>query len=267
MADTLRAQQERFAAHIRNPDSNPAPDDVEDRRMAIYRELFFNNLSNFIARSFPVLRKLFDEEGWNRMMRHFYTVHACHTPLFPEIPREFLQYLQDERGPQAGDPPFLLELAHYEWVELALDLDERELEDVPADRDGDLLTGVPVLSPLAWPLAYRFPVHRISPENKPEAAPDTPTHLLVYRTRQDQVKFMQLNGVTARMLTLLSGDTPAAAAPVKALTHRTGLSVLNAIADELDHPKREQLIQAGAAALQDLADRDVILGTRPAAAP
>ncbi|HKX55116.1 MAG TPA: putative DNA-binding domain-containing protein, partial [Xanthomonadales bacterium] len=35
-----------FAAHIRNPAVAPAPADVEDRRMQIYRDLFFNNICN-----------------------------------------------------------------------------------------------------------------------------------------------------------------------------------------------------------------------------
>ena len=36
--------QNEFMAHIRKPNTNPCPADVEDRRMAIYRELFFNNI-------------------------------------------------------------------------------------------------------------------------------------------------------------------------------------------------------------------------------
>ena len=70
----------------------------------------------------------------------------------------------------AGDPPWLAELAHYEWVELALQIAERRRLP-PHDPDGDLLDGVPVLSPLAWPLAYRWPVHRIGPDSSPSAPP------------------------------------------------------------------------------------------------
>ena len=48
MAELPEFQQKQyaFAAHIRDPENNPAPSGVEDRRMAIYRELFFNNLHN-----------------------------------------------------------------------------------------------------------------------------------------------------------------------------------------------------------------------------
>lgn len=254
MADSLKAQQERFTAHLRDPDRAPAPPDVEDRRMAIYRDLFFRNISGLVARSFPVLRRLHDDRAWNALMRDFYARHRFQTPLFPEIPREFLHYLQEERDEDAGDPPFLLELAHYEWVELALDLDERDLDAIDADPDGDLLSGVPVLSPLAWPLAYRFPVHEIRPGHEPDAAPEQPTHLLVYRNRADAVKFMRLNAVSARVVTMLKEDSG-----------QSGLDVLNAVADALQHPRREAVLEAGAGLLRDLARRDVILGTkRPA---
>ncbi len=251
MADRLRSLQEGFAAHIRNPDQHPAPAGVEERRMAIYRNLFFRNLSNFIAKSFPVLRRLYSDDDWQALIRDFYAVHPCHTPLFPEIPREFLQYLQDRRDRHPEDRPFILELAHYEWVEIALDLDERELDEVPADPDGDLLHEIPVLSPLAWALSYRFPVHRLRPDHQPTEPPQEPTHLLVYRRRDDRVKFMQLNGVTARMIELMKED--------RALT---GLDLLNTVATELAHPQPEKVIEAGAGVLQDLAARDIILGTR-----
>lgn len=252
MAERLRTLQERFAAHLRDPAANPAPDDVEDRRMAIYRRLFFNNVSNLVARSFPVLRRLHDDDAWRALIRDFYAHHVSRTPLFPELPREFLRYLQDERGERPEDPPYMAELAHWEWVELALDLDERDLDAIPADRDGDLLAGAPVLSPLAWPLAFRWPVHRIGPRNRPAEPPQTPTHLLVYRNREHAVKFIQLNGVSARVITLLQEGGG-----------RSGREVLQAVADELAHPRPERLAASGAKLLRDLAQRDIILGVTP----
>ena len=58
MADPagFAALQYAFAGHIRDPEHMPVPDGVEPRRMAVYRDLFYNNVENFIANSFPVLR-------------------------------------------------------------------------------------------------------------------------------------------------------------------------------------------------------------------
>jgi hypothetical protein len=159
--ESLARLQASFAAHIRDPQSVAAPEGIEDRRMGIYRDLFFNNIVNFLSGNFPVLRTLYTEKEWTTLCREFYRDYRCHTPLFPELPREFLQYLQDHRQDHEGDPPFMLELAHYEWVELALSLDEADIDTIEVDPEGDLLHGIPVLSPLAWPLSYRYPVHHI----------------------------------------------------------------------------------------------------------
>ena len=94
--------------------------------MNIYRELFYNNVEGFMASSFPVLRKIMDDAQWHALVRDYFSNHKARTPLFPEMPREFLHYLQEEREPQDSDPAYLLELAHYEWVELALSLADEE---------------------------------------------------------------------------------------------------------------------------------------------
>ena len=112
--------QYRFAAHLRDPRRHPAPRGIEARRMKIYRELFFNNVESFLATAFPVLRRITPEARWNAMARDFFARHESHQPLFRGIAAEFLRYLERERGRVKGDPPFLRELAHYEWVELAL---------------------------------------------------------------------------------------------------------------------------------------------------
>ena len=251
--ENLRTLQIAFAAHIRDPENHAAPADVEDRRMDLYRQLFFNNIKRILASNFPVLRKLYDDEAWRQLARDFYTEHRCQTPLFPELPKEFLRYLQDQRKDRPGDPAFLLELAHYEWVELALSMDEKELEDTEANSTGDLLEEVPVLSPLAWPLSYRYPVHRIRPGFEPEAPPDEATHILVYRDRNYQVKFMHLNDVSRLLLNLLQENRGL-----------TGLELLREIASRINHPDPSVVIDNGKKLLQDLRSKDILLGTRPA---
>jgi hypothetical protein len=257
--ERLKRQQTAFAGHIRDPESVPAPAGVEDRRMQIYRELFFNNINGFLSGSFPVLRRLFDEADWKQLVRDFFAEHRARTPLFPELPKEFLRYLQDFRGERPGDPPFMLELAHYEWVEMALSLDPRELDEVAARPDGDLLEAVPVLSPLAWPLSYRYPVHRIGPTFRPEMPPEAMTHLLVYRNRDDEVRFMQLNDMTQLLLQLLGENANQNGAD------RTGRELLALMAQRIGHPDPAALIRHGHKLLQDLRARDVVLGTRPPA--
>jgi hypothetical protein len=250
--EALANLQTSFAAHIRDPQAVAAPDGIEDRRMAIYRDLFFNNIRGFLSGNFPVLKTLYTDAAWAILCREFFSEYRCHTPLFPELPREFLQYLQNHRKDHEGDPPFMLELAHYEWVELALSLDEAEIDDIKVDPDGDLINGIPVLSPLAWPLSYQYPVHQIRVDYQPEAPPDEPTHLLVWRQRDFSIKFMLLNEISLLLVQKMKED-PA----------MSGLELLTAIAGIINHPKTEVVIQGGTALLNELRGKQVILGTRP----
>jgi hypothetical protein len=253
----LQRLQYAFAAHIRDPEHAPAPKGIEDRRMAIYRELFFNNVEALIGGAFPVLRRILGKQRWEAMLRDWFVRHRARTPLFLELSQEFLHYLAAERAPTEDDPPFLLELAHYEWVELALSIDERELETSGVDPDGDLLAAYPVLSPLAWPLAYAWPVHRLSPDFQPAKPPAETTRLVVYRNRNDQIGFLEINLVTARLLELLSA---AGEAPL------SGRECLLRIATELSHPDPDAVVAGGAEILAALRTRDVLLGTAPAPA-
>lgn len=219
--------------------------------MQIYRDLLYNNLAGFIEGGFPVLRRLYADRDWHRMVRDFFARHRCQTPYFLEIAQEFLTYLESEREAQAEDPPFLSELAHYEWVELALSVDDTEDDISGIDQNGDLLDGAPVVSSLAWVLAYSYPVHRIGPEFRPTQPSPQPHYLLVYRDRSDEVQFLELNPVTARLIDLSREDRG-----------ETGLQLLEAIARELGYSNPDAVIQGGAETLSALRDHGVILGTR-----
>jgi hypothetical protein len=244
-------RQLEFAAHIRDPAKQPPPSDMEERRMSVYRDLFYNNIESLLANNFPVLRRLLDEEHWHGLVRDFFSRHRSKTPYFSEIAQEFLDYLQEERESESGDPPFLLELAHYEWVELALSISEEAPDPGEADPNGDMMADIPLVSPLAWNLSYRYPVHRIRPDFQPDAPGDTHTHLVVYRTRQDEVEFMEINAVTQRLLQLLQ-DNP----------DWTGLTALTTIAHEIAHPEPDLVVKSGRQLLKDLRERNVVLGTR-----
>ena len=219
--------------------------------MNIYRELFYNNVEGFMASSFPVLRKIMDDEQWHALIRDYFSNHKARTPLFPEMPREFLQYLQEEREPRDSDPSFLLELAHYEWVELALSLADEEIDSNDINPDGDLLEGHPLLSSLAWPLQYHYPVHLIGPDYQPESPPESPTLIVAYRNTDDKIGFLEINPVTARLLQLLKEDN-----------EQSGRALLERIAAEINHADHDAVVQGGLSILQDLRMRDIILGTR-----
>lgn len=244
--EAFQAAQYRFAAHLRNPDKNPAPPGVEPRRLGIYRELIYNNIQGFISGAFPVLRQIVPDDHWQAMVADFVERHQSHSPYFLEISQEFLRYLQEERGAVEGDPAFMLELAHYEWVELALDVAEESLPD-NCGSGKSLLESHPQVSPLAWCLSYQFPVHRLGPDYQPAEPPTEPSFLVVYRNREDKVEFMEANAVTVRLLQLLEADDSL-----------SGRAALLQVAEELQHPDPQSLVASGGALLEKLYALDII---------
>ena len=226
--------QRSFAAHLRNPAENPPPEGVDTQRIGVYAELVSNNIGSFLRNCFPVLSKVLGETAWTVLVRQFYAQHACSTPYFHEIPAEFVQWLRTT-GLAPAFPPFVLELAHYEWLEIALMC--LAVEVIPSAPDTDLLDSTITLNPTAVLQIYRYPVHKISTDFQPQA-PET-THLLLFRDPHHQVQFMELNTVTARLVELLQTK------------QHIGRVALMQLADEMQHPEPAKLVTFGVQLLND----------------
>ncbi|MDX1625767.1 MAG: putative DNA-binding domain-containing protein [Wenzhouxiangellaceae bacterium] len=247
--DRLAAIQKRFSDHIRDPDRNPAPDGIEDRRLAIYRRLFFNNLSSLFSRNFPKVRESVDDGRWKALIRGFMAEHRATTPLFPELGREFIRYLA-ERTEQDPDCEWMAELAQWQFMATSARNDESEPAAVAADPQGDPVAGRPVLNPTLRIAHFRWPVHRIDPAHAP--GEPAATMLAIHRKRDDSLGRMELNAVTARLLELLAEQSTA-----------SGRAALEALATEMQHPDPERLVDQGRALLSSLIEREVLLGVEP----
>lgn len=237
------ARQLEFAAHIRNPTLNPAPVDVDPARMRVYVELFYNNIQSLLATTFPVAKSVLGPERWSALIRAFIHRHPSASPYFPDVSQEFLQFVAEQ--PADSLPGYLVELCHYEWVELGLGLAD---VDWPSglDADGDPLVQPILRSPLAWSLSYAYPVHRIGPAHQPETPSEEPSHLVVYRDHADRVRFMEVNALTQRLLLMLDGE-------------RTGGAVLAALAAELPEAAARIVGSAGAELLGRLRSAGIVL--------
>ena len=245
------AVQAHLAAYLRDPDGAPAPADVDPQRVAVYARLVYNNLDTLLAGCFPVLKRVLDDASWRSLVRGFLAGHRAHTPLFPQLPQAFVTYLTDERGGH-DDPPWLAELADYEWLELECGQDPREIDELVAiDTGADLLEDLPVLNPLARPRAYAHAVHTIAPGRVPDGPAGEPVWIVVFRTRADRVAYLQLNAVTARLVELMARHAD-----------RSGRALLLQVAEELSHPRPTKLVEAGRVVLEELLARELVLGAR-----
>lgn len=195
-----RDAQLAFSAHIRNPDIFPCPTDIEPSRMDVYVGLFYRNIESFVASAYPVFKSCLEDQVWDDLVREFVHQHESESPYFLEISQEFLAFL-DGRG-LAGLPAFALELTHYEWVELALDVAEGVVEPLRLADDEPL--PALELSALALPLSYNFLVHTIGPDHQPEAPAPEGCFLIACRQANDKVKFIESNPLTHRLLDLIA---------------------------------------------------------------
>lgn len=248
MLPGFQAKQAEFAAYIRDPVNCPPPDDVDPRRMAMYRELFFNNINSFLSGNFPVLRTLLSDQQWQAMAQDFFARHRCQTPHFSEIAEEFLDYLQNERESD-GDYPFLLELAHYEWVEMALAIAKDQPVFGDATFAAELAERTLAISPLAWALAYQYPVERINPDFLPTEPPAQPTYLVVYRGADDEVRFMQTTAATYQLLQVIDQQPG-----------QTGLDVIRRmLGDKLNDGRAGELQSLALDTLRQLAAKGIVI--------
>ena len=240
----FQTTQQAFAAYIRDPKHSLLPPGVDERRMRVYVRLFYNNVESFLAETFRVFRAIANDAAWHALVRDFLRRHRATSPYFSQIPEEFLEYLGNEDdAARPSTPPFALELCHYEWVRLALKL----AADADCDHDDDPLTAVDevVVSPLAWPLRYAFPVDRIGPDHQPRTPPSRPTFLIAYRDRADRVRFLASNAPTLRLLQLIADELPLRAC-FQTLASETGT-------------RPEDMARTGMAALNRLHAQDIVL--------
>ncbi|GAC07340.1 DNA-binding domain-containing protein [Paraglaciecola chathamensis] len=237
-----------FIDHLKDPDNNPFSHDIEPRRMAIYRDLFFNNIKGFLSSGFPVLESLYTTKQWNALARQFFAEHECRSPYFTDISKEFVEYLSNEYERQDHDPIFMAELAHYEWMELAVSirkLTQTQIESQAWD------TSQPVsdvqLSPLASVVSYQFPVHQISQDYQPSEAGE-PVYLVIHRDSDNQVDFTLITAMTAHLLVTIENNT-----------HLSFESLHQSMIESLPQLEAEQVVQGVNQIVQQMLDEQILL--------
>jgi hypothetical protein len=181
-------------------------------------------------------------------------VHRAKTPYFLELPEEFLDFLQNEYRALDDEFPFLTELAHYEYAELALRVSTEENDMTGVDPNGDLLAHSPVKSVLSWVFAYHYPVHRISKEYLPTEPAEQAAYLAIYRRSDDKVRFLELNPVSAALLDAVENND----------ANLSGEKLLRELATKIHYPDIDALLKHGVDALEEMRQLEILTGTRSA---
>lgn len=178
---------------------------------------------------FPLLYKKLDSHAWKKLIRDFFLSYPITTPFVHEIPDNFVEYLHTHSDKE------IFELAHYDWVEFALAIDNTDLARLNINTEGDYILGIPVISPLAYLLHYE------TPEEK---------YYIAYRDKAHDVFYVTINLFSAKFFELLKNNTS-----------HSGEAVLKQLAIETHHPNPDQMEKHGIDLLKQWHEKDIILGT------
>lgn len=218
-----------LSAHLRDPAQQPCPDNFDFAAAKLYRELLVGNFDAALRACFPLWIKSMGDTQYDYWRDSFIAEHACRSPLFRQIPDEFLAYLTTHQNALVAILPYALELAHFEWLELALGVAEADLIPHPTEAQGDPWRCEAVLNPVHALVQYQYPVQRLAHAtwiDPPDLEPQT-TSLLVYRDPQNTVQVIELDDLGLRILATL-GAAPTSGQNILAQWQEDGLLVENA---------------------------------------
>jgi hypothetical protein len=235
--ESLRQFQITYGRYLRAPAEQILPEGIPERRSEVYEGLLFNNICGFLDRCFPVTQSIVGAEKWRVWCRQFFKEWRSETPLFSQIPFEFVRYMSEMLITDSL-PDWMPELLHYEWVELEVDVDN-------AERSASSLARYYV-NPNARLLAYNWPVHRIRKDFQP-TEPEA-SFLVVYRDSNFSVMFSEINATTYALLSLIQEG------------YEQLPELFSVLAETIGHPDAEALMQFGVPLLEDLKRQEIILG-------
>ncbi|MCP4474152.1 MAG: hypothetical protein GY821_06205 [Gammaproteobacteria bacterium] len=226
----FQKRQLAFSQRIRHGAAAAYPENIPPQRMQVYQDNFFAGIDEILSNCFPIVNTILVPSLWRTLVADFYANHPLETPLFSEIPATFLSYLV-QTADKSTTPAFLIELAHYEWMELVIEYRQgtataATVETV--DFDSSLLT----TSELAEVVAYHFPVHQICKDFMPILPGPSPTYLCIYRNADDEVKFIELNVASTRLLQQLKQQRQSSAEVMTAIAKETQQPNINAFIEE-----------------------------------
>jgi hypothetical protein len=172
-----RTIQTKFSNIIRKQE------DIENKRLKVYQNLFFNNIKNFVDNTFVVTKTLFTEKEWESLIKDFLLNAYSRTPYFKDISNEFYNFHKYKLEKHIS------ELMDYELSELRLYIKDADFSINYKLNTNDLFK----ISDLVEIQHYEYPVHLIHSDYKIE---QKDTFLITYRNIDNKVNFIEINEMT-----------------------------------------------------------------------
>ncbi|MFK5949003.1 MAG: putative DNA-binding domain-containing protein [Methylococcales bacterium] len=248
--------QHRFVDYIRNPLKDGAVPGLLPVKSNIYAKLLFSKIEGSLDNCFPISCQLLGSECWQQLIKNFISEHQCKSPLYREIPDEFIDYLMNDQS-DIVLPEFIIELAHFEWMELVLET-EKAMPSKPCfPMTDNILDITPMLNPVLHLLYYHYPVQNISSSNpywknwESRSKPYSQDVIILagLRDNNDKVQFIEINRVTAHLIELAQEELS------------SGKQLLLELAAAMHYGDHETILPFGTDILKQLEQQHIIIGS------
>ncbi|MBL0211093.1 MAG: putative DNA-binding domain-containing protein [Holophagaceae bacterium] len=196
-------------------------------RLLTYRDLARNALEDPLPDCFPILHALLGEaDEWDQCLDAFLASRTIQSPYYRDVSPAFVGWLADS-GWGLERWPFLLQLAHFEYIEVEIlrwpdEAPEGDLQDAPTADSCVVFDGA------ARNLAYAYRVHEATKET-PEP-PEGEAFLMGYRDADGDFGYSELSPhASAFLARCLDGESVREAASTTGLEVDEVLDLLNSL--------------------------------------
>lgn len=177
------------------------PRGVDPNRVSVYRRLIFSNISETLRRAYPIAAHLLEGERWDFLVESFFSEHKIASPYLWQMPKEFWHFVDEGGFSEEWDLPYLDDLLHFEWLEIAVHM-MADGESPPYTDKGDPMRDRLIVNPDHSIDPFRYPVFKGSSEEW--AARPGNYFLLTYREPIDcTVHYIELSPLCTIIFELL----------------------------------------------------------------
>ena len=229
---------------VREPDARALTRDFS--RLLVYRKLVRGNLREALRATLPrTLARL--DAGFEPYFAEFLRVSPPVTHYLRDLPAHFLSFALERWASDPSVPAYLGDLARHEALQVEVaSLLALPKDHVPAELSLD--QGVEFIAAVRL-VEYAWAVHRLPDDESSRKLPErSRTSLLVYRSPEHEVRYLELGPFAQALLASL-------------LNERLSLQrSLQSAAERVGTPLNDELLMRAARLLADLAERGALLG-------
>jgi hypothetical protein len=140
---------------------------VNSNRVENYRRLVYNNVKNTLEKAYPITLAWLNKEEWEKLVYSYFKLHNSKTPKIWEMPREFMEFVRENKFAVSLDKPALDDLLLMEWIEIEVYC----MPDIFIDtgnKSGDNIYDILILSPEYRLMKLDYPVHLLHADKAKE---------------------------------------------------------------------------------------------------